>query len=383
MSSDAARPSDLVPAQVEGLFEQRLAEAFAALGTFNLAVFGKTGSGKSTLVNAIFGSDVAATGVGRPVTKGLVYYRLDDGFLGLYDSEGFETGTAGTTVLAGLQRIVDEHRSRPVHERIHACWYVVRWSDRRFEPGQEQFVRQLHALGLPVIVVLSQVPSRDGDPHPEARELAAYIESLGLPIAGPVILTNAREDAFTHAPVLGLPALLDATYAVAPEAAARALTAAQVVDVDRKKAAAAAIVNQAAALAAGIGATPIPIADAALLVPNQVTMIARITAAYGLPPSRSRAMAVAGSVVLTGGATMAGRYAVTTLLKLVPGGAIAGSAISGAVAASLTKAVGTAWCRVCELALSMPEADRDRFLESPLVGERFLEYLRAGSRLLR
>lgn len=383
MSSDASGPSDLVPAQVEGLFEERLAEAFAALGTFNLAVFGKTGSGKSTLVNAVFGSDVAATGVGRPVTKGLVYYRLDDGFLGLYDSEGFETGTAGTTVLAGLQRIVDEHRSRPVHERIHACWYVVRWSDRRFEPGQEQFVRQLHALGLPVIVVLSQVPSRDGSPHPEARELAAFIEGLGLPIAGPVVLTNAREDAFTHAPVLGLQALLDATYAVAPEAAARALTAAQVVDIDRKKAAAAAIVNQAAALAAGIGATPIPIADAALLVPNQVTMIARVTAAYGLPPSRSRAMAVAGSVVLTGGATMAGRYAVTTLLKFVPGGAVAGSAVSGAVAASLTKAVGTAWCRVCELALSMPEAERDRFLDSPLVSERFLEYLRAGSRLLR
>lgn len=383
MSTDAGRPADLVPAQVEGMFEQRLAEAFAALGTFNLAVFGKTGSGKSTLVNAVFGSDVAATGVGRPVTKGLVYYRLEDGFLGLYDSEGFETGTAGTTVLAGLERIVDEHRARPVNERIHASWYVVRWSDRRFEPGQEQFVRRLHALGLPIIVVLTQVPSHDGEPHPEAREFAAFIESLGLPIAGRVVLTNAREDAFTRAPVLGLDALLDATYAVAPEAAARALTAAQVVDVDRKKAAAAAIVNQAAALAAGIGATPIPIADAALLVPNQITMIARITAAYGLPPSRSRAMAVAGSVVLTGGATMAGRYAVTTLLKVVPGGAIAGSAISGAVAASLTKAVGAAWCRVCELALAMPPAERDQFLASPLVGERFLEYLKAGSRLIR
>ena len=95
-----------------------------------------------------------------------------------------------------------------------------------------------------------------------------------------------------------------------------------------------------------VGATPIPFADAALLVPNQVTMIARITAAYGLPPSTSRALATAGSIVLTGGATMAGRYAVTSLLKFVPGGAVAGSAISAAVAGALTKAVGVAWSRV-------------------------------------
>jgi uncharacterized protein (DUF697 family) len=137
-------------------------------------------------------------------------------------------------------------------------------------------------------------------------------------------------------------------------------------------------------VAAGVGATPIPFADAALLVPNQVAMIARITAAYGLPPNRSRALATAGSVVLTGGATMAGRYAVTSLLKFVPGGAIAGSAISATVAGGLTNAVGHAWSRVCEYALTMDDATRDQFLSGPQVTEYFLGYLkevqRRGSR---
>jgi len=142
----------------------------------------------------------------------------------------------------------------------------------------------------------------------------------------------------------------------------------------------AAIIKQAVVVAAGVGATPIPFADAALLVPNQVTMIARITAAYGLPPSRSRALATAGSVVLTGGATMAGRYAVTSLLKFVPGGAVAGSAISATVAAALTKAVGHAWARVCEYALSMGSAQRDAFLDSPQVTEQFLTYLKGERR---
>ena len=373
---------DLSQRELEGMFEQRLAEAFAALGTFNLAVFGKTGVGKSTLVNAIFGRDVARTGVGEPVTRGLVYHRHPDGFLGLYDSEGFETGTAGDVILDGLRALVAEHRDRPIDQRIHAAWYLVRWSDRRFEQAQTAFVRALHEVGLPVIVVMTQVPTKDGVIHPEALEFAAYIESLGLPLApnGHVILTNALADPFTGSPVFGLQHLLDATYDVAPEAATRALTAAQVVDFGRKKKAVDAIINQAAAIAAGIGATPIPFADAALLVPNQVTMIARITAAYGLPPSRSRAMAAAGSVILTGGATLAGRYAVTSLLKFIPGGVIATSAISATVAASLTKGVGMAWARVCEMAVAMPDDQRDRFLESGEIGEAFVRFLKQGGR---
>ena len=371
---------DLSRADLEGMFEQRLAEAFAALGTFNLAVFGKTGAGKSTLVNAIFGRDVARTGVGQPVTKGLVYHRHPDGFLGLYDSEGFETGTAGNVILEGLKTLVADHGARPVDQRIHAAWYLVRWSDRRFEGAQAEFVRALHAVGLPVIVVMAQVPTRDGVIHPDALEFARYIEGLGLPLApsGRVVLTNALTDEFSGAPVFGLQQLLDDTYEVVPEVAERALTAAQVLDIGRKKKVVAGIVNQAAVIAAGIGATPIPFADAALLIPNQVTMIARITAAYGLPPSRSRAMAAAGSIVLTGGATMAGKYAVTNLMKFVPGGAIAGSAVSATVAASLTKAVGLAWSRVCEYAVSLPADQRDRFLESGEVTEKFVGFMKAG-----
>jgi uncharacterized protein (DUF697 family)/predicted GTPase len=378
-----ARSPDLSRPEVEGMFERRLSEAFAALGCFNLAVFGKTGVGKSTLVNAMFGREVAATGVGSPVTRGLVYHRHPDGFLGLYDSEGFETGTAGDAIVEGLRRLIADHRSRAVDQQIHAAWYLVRWSDRRFERAQEQFVRELAALGLPVIVVLTQVPTRDGEVHPEAREFAAYIESLRLPIhpQGRVVLTNALSDPFTQSPVFGLQALLDDTYAVIPAAAEAALTAAQMLDIGRKKKAVAAIINQAVVVAAGVGATPIPFADAAIIVPNQVTMIARITAAYGLPPNRSKALAAAGAVVLTGGATMAGRYAVTSLLKFVPGGGIAGSAISATVAGALTKTVGMAWARVCEYALTLDPQERDQFLSGPQVTDRFLGYLKEAKGL--
>lgn len=381
------RVPDLTRPQVESLFEQRLAEAFAALGLFNLLVVGKTGVGKSTLVNAMFGSEVARTGVGEPVTKGLTHYRLPDGFLGLYDAEGFETGVAGNVILDGLRAVVAQNSKRAPEERIHAAWYLVRWSDRRFEQAQVEFVRELARLGLPVIIVMTQVPTKAGEIHPEALEFAAYIDGLGLPIAGATVLTNALADGFSGSPVFGVQDLLDATYLVVPDAVEKALTAAQKIDIGRKKKAVEAIINQAAVVAAGIGATPIPFADAALLVPNQITMIARITAAYGLPPSRARAMSLAGSIVLTGGATMAGRYAVTNLLKFVPGGAVAGSAISATIAASMTKGVGLAWARVCELALAMDDQARDRFWSSGAVAEQFIVFFKqnsgSGSRMMQ
>ena len=138
---------------------------------------GHSGVGKSTLVNAVFGRDVAATGVGSPVTKGLVYYRMPDGFLGVYDSEGFETGTAGDSIVNGLRRIVADHRARPINEQIHAAWYLVRWSDRRFEPAQERFV---HLLGGQR-QVSNPGTARGGDGighgrrHPGAGELAGHL----------------------------------------------------------------------------------------------------------------------------------------------------------------------------------------------------------------
>ena len=59
-----------------------------------------------------------------------------------------------------------------------------------------------------------------------------------------MVLTNALPDPFTQSPVFGLQTLLDDTYQVIPEAAESALTAAQVLDLGRKKKAVAAIINQ-------------------------------------------------------------------------------------------------------------------------------------------
>ena len=371
--------TDYGPDQVGRLYAEKHAEALHELGRFNLAVFGKTGAGKSTLVNAIFGQRVAATGTGRPVTTGLQYYAHPEGILGLYDSAGFETGEAGDVVLDRLDEIVRESRSKPIAERIHAAWYTVRWSDRRFESRQGDFVRRLSDLGLPVVMVLTQVPmNAAGRLHPDAVELAAYIEGLGLPLRPTTraYLTNALEDPFHATPVHGLQALLDATFETAPEAALLALTAAQQIDLERKRQAATRIVRTSAGAAVATGATPIPFSDAAILIPLQVTMLARVTATFGLEMPNSQLAGLVGSLTVATGATTAGRWLVSSLLRVVPGGQLPAMAISGSVAGALTSAMGMAWIAVCERLLESGTTSLQADALREVFREEFLSRLR-------
>lgn len=374
--------ADYGPEDVARLFTERHAEAVRELGRFNLAVFGKTGSGKSTLVNAIFGSQVAATGTGAPVTAGVNYHEHPEGILGVYDSQGFEVGQAGDSVLAGLAHIVAESRRQPIERQIHAAWYLVRWSDRRFEAHQAAFVRRLAEL-VPVVFVLSQVPtSADGRVHGDALALAGFIESIGLPLSprNHVYLTNALADPFLGSAVFGLRELLDATFETAPEAARRALAAAQLIDRERKRQAARNAINTAAASAMATGVTPIPFSDAAILVPIQITMIARITAAYGLVLPSARLGSMVASLMLSTGATTAGRWVVGSLLRAIPGGQIPAMVISGTVAASLTKAMGWGWAAVCERALGTPGglAGLDQKSVKQLFADEFRSRMRRG-----
>ena len=203
----------------------------------------------------------------------------------------------------------------------------------------------MHELGLPVVAVLTQVPSRDGKYHDDVLTLADHISELGLPIVGGrPILVMATGDDFAGQVEHGLKDLVDATFRVAPEGVESALTAAQKVDMARKRKQAKEAVRVAAALALTVGAVPIPLADTGLLVPIQLGMMAKVAAIYGVKVET----ATMASAVATTLAVAAGKSAVVGLLKLIPvAGAIVGGAISASVASSFTMAVGYAWAVVC------------------------------------
>ena len=101
--------------------------------------------------------------------------------------------------------------------------------------------------------------------------------------------------------------------------------------IEEKQGKAKAIVATAVTAAVAAGAIPIPLSDAAVLIPIQITMIATLAGLYGL---REEAIKQAALPFV---AKMVGIFAATSLLKLLPG---LGSAVNAAVAGSLTGAMG-------------------------------------------
>ena len=352
-------------------FRQEFDKSSEAIGRFNLAIFGKTGVGKSTLINAIFGEEVARTGIGEPVTRGSHLYLDKVGSLGLIDTQGLEVGKDDKQIIKELDAAVRESRRLPQSEQIHVAWYCVRGMDRRFEETEADFIRRLSELGLPVLLVMTQVPQREGRVHPEAIQLAEQIMVKQLPIAGGrPYMTYAKPDEFTGQPAYGLREVLDATFQVAPEGVHGALIAAQEIDSDRKAKEALKHIGIAAGMAAGAAASPIPFSDATLLVPIQLGMMARIAQLYKIKFDRAALMAIASTTA----ATQLGRATFTGLLKMVPGaGTVAGGAIGAGVASAFTYAMGQAWLVVCQRVASGRLTALNGAIDNDAVREVFTE----------
>lgn len=360
---------------------QWLTDAFRAefekqaeqLGRVNLAVFGKTGVGKSTLVNAIFGEPIAVTGIGSPVTTGSHLYLDKRGTLGVIDTRGLELGHDDDQIIKELTKALKESRGKPISEQIHAAWYCIRGMDRRFEDFEERFIRTLDELGLPVLLVLTQVPMRDGLFHPDVVELARQIEARGLPIVGGrPFMTYAMRDQFAGQPPYGLMEVLGATFQIAPEAVRSALAAAQAIDAELKASQSRKAIAAAVTAAVAAAAIPIPFSSAAVLVPIQLSMMARIAQLHGLGLDKSALLAVASTSV----ATSAGRAAAASLLKFIPGaGSVIGGVVNASVASSFTLAMGQAWLVVCQKAFNKTLPSLGGRVDAEAVSRLFKEEL--------
>ena len=352
-------------------FREKYDAESEAIGRFNLAVFGKTGVGKSTLINAIFGEDVAKVGIGEPVTHGSHLYLDKVGSLGIVDTQGLEMGVDDKKIIDELQKMINRTRKMPLSEQVHVAWYCVRGMDRRFEDSEAQFVRELDELGLPVIIVMTQVPRNELGFHPDAVALAEIIRQRQLPVVpGSPFFTYAKPDPFTGQRSYGLREVLDATFRVAPEGVHGALVAAQEIDLSRKATEAHRVIAAAATSAGTAAAVPIPFSDAVMLVPIQLGMMAKIAQLYKIKFDRAALMAIASTTAVT----QAGRATFTGLLKLVPGaGTVAGGLLGAGVASTYTYAMGQAWLAVCQRAATGSFGRVGAALDTDAVRDAFTE----------
>ncbi|KAI6108350.1 hypothetical protein F5141DRAFT_1028617 [Pisolithus sp. B1] len=172
----AATPGGLKPT-TEELIEQ--------CPRFRILVVGKTGAGKSSLINRVFGVKTAGVADDKPgeamIEKELISPQ-NDRFI-LHDSRGFEPaeGRNYDTVKSFIEaRKKEQH----IKDQLHAVWFcfpvpIIEYGERLLEDGAETFLEQSNeALGnIPTVVVFTKYDKllahievvHEGDPEAEAK----------------------------------------------------------------------------------------------------------------------------------------------------------------------------------------------------------------------
>jgi uncharacterized protein (DUF697 family)/GTPase Era involved in 16S rRNA processing len=334
-----------------------------------LYLLGRSGHGKSSLLNALARREVAEVGHVRPQTPGADPYFIafEEVFAEwqVVDSRGiFETPTrAGSGIDPVAQAQEDIRRYRP-----DVMLHVVAASEARalaqdfrvFAEIQRGIVRDTGAA-VPTVMVLTK-PDLLGDPdawppreHPrkaaQVKELLDYVAEEVLDGRPERIDPNATLSGYRLAareyvgiiPVSALPArqwnvetLADFVGRHLPQSAlldyAQALQRRELL-----RRVATSMTRRFSAAASGIGATPIPVADITVLTPLQGLLVAFIA---GLSCRQFSWQAATEFTAATGfnvGFAVAAREVARGAVKLVPG---FGSPLSGAIAGATTYGIG-------------------------------------------
>ena len=197
--------------KIAGEAIKMIAEKISNLNRLNIIVAGKTGVGKSTLINTVFRGELTTTGIGKPVTTHIQEYTKKDIPLKIYDTRGFEMKQEvqeqvkqeiWDTINAGFA-------SKDINEAIHCIWYCINTASQRIEPEEIKWIRELSEENkiakVPIIVVLTQSFSKK---NAEQMKNILLDENLNVAQIVPVLAADYEINEDYTAPAYGLDNLI-------------------------------------------------------------------------------------------------------------------------------------------------------------------------------
>jgi GTP-binding protein Era len=296
------------PVSLDGIDEivARVHKRFAAKPKVAFAGFGN--SGKSSLLNAIYGADVARVSMQTDETKSpQVAERFGIDFT--------DTPGVGTSRFS-----LDDVLELGVLQGQHIILHVLNGASA-VTAEDERLARAIRGASARSVVVVNKIDLVDE--REKAEFLASCVARLGV-AESDVMMVSAKRGT-------GIPALVQRITDLLPNALQDAFIAAQKADTDLKARRVRALIYSKASVCAAVALAPIPVADLLILTPIQLAMVATIGYFHGVEVSAERA----GELMGVMGAGVGLREAARQLVKLVPGYGIvvsAGIAFAGTVA---------------------------------------------------
>lgn len=130
----------------------------------NIAVIGKTGVGKSSFCNYIFGEQFSETGSGRPVTGwdknfSMASTQYKKFTLNIFDSVGLEPDNMPRWSQEFIKFIEQRKISMKVNMEhwLHGVFYLLNAASARVEPVEIDLIQKIQKSGIPLLVILTNI----------------------------------------------------------------------------------------------------------------------------------------------------------------------------------------------------------------------------------
>ncbi len=297
----------------------------------NVLILGTSGCGKSTLINSILEANEAPTGVGEATTKEIAIYQNDVLPFRMIDTIGFEYGLFKQNhIKRDLAKFCkDGVRSGDVEKLVHMIWFCIDGTTKRIDQEVLGYIRSVTNDWKNVNMANEAIDKYNTNHIRRPLNVKGII---------PVVAKEYQINEMVAVSPMGLDTLVAKTVELAPEAKKISKSAIRDIDLKIKNTMATTLIGSATAGATVVGAIPIPVPDATILVPIQTAMLAGVAKVYGIQDDDA-SNEIVNTILKVGATTMAGK-SLLNAVKAIPGINVAASVLNASVAGAITLAAG-------------------------------------------
>lgn len=315
----------------------------------NVLLIGNSGVGKSTLVNAVLGENLAITGYGtKGTTTELKVYENGTLPFRVIDTVGFTPVKGMIKFTNPAVKSVQELSKKWAGDNdddndIHAIWFCVDGSSSKlFESTVKDLLDATKIWkSVPIITVITKSYS-----EPDRERNIRMVESAFAKVSDnrkpvriiPVVAQPYYLTETAFAPQTNITELIDLTNEILPEGMKAAETDIADYQLSRKRKFAHTAAAAATVSAATIGAVPVPFADAMLLGPIEVAEITGIAKIYEIGKGDELTL-LKNTIVEVGTVSTAAKAAISAL-KAIPGINLATGIVNAVIAGGIVAALG-------------------------------------------